>query len=39
MEEERNGSHQCTKGNGEMKDEAGPRQQIEKKTGKLGKKE
>ena len=38
MEEERNGSHQFTKGNEEMKDEAGPRQKSEKnwKTWKKG---
>ena len=38
VQNKRNGSHQCTKGNGEMKDEAGPRQQSEKnwKTWKKG---
>ena len=32
-----NGSHKCTKGNGEMKDETGRRQQSEKKLENLEK--
>jgi len=31
MKEARNESHQCIEGNGEMEDEAGPREQREKK--------
>ena len=38
VKEERNENHQRTEGNGEMEDEAGPRQQKEK-IEKLGRKE